>query len=208
MGYLATSGRPCEPTGCGRDQDDQISAYINLLGFNLIRRFKSVYKKTTSLLDGNKMRFLFLVFVLLLNISFAHAQERQWRLDVSVEDAFLVFGVPDTDDAGFSFWCKIGSGTVSIFAPFDRSLIKRDQTVPVELVIGDQVFKIKMKATLDINSKTGSIEGPVSVDGTVMKAVASGISISLSTLGHKASYPLIDADVAGLLRTCSGEILN
>jgi hypothetical protein len=154
------------------------------------------------------MRFIIPALALLLNVTFAHAQERQWRLDASAEDAFLVFGVPDTDDAGFSFWCKIGSGTVSIFAPFDRNLIKHDQTVPVELIAGDQKFNIKMKASLDKNSKTGSIEGPVSVDGTVMKAVASALSISLNTLGHKASYPLIDADVAGLLHTCSGEILN
>jgi hypothetical protein len=154
------------------------------------------------------MRFIITALALLLNVSFAHAQERQWRLDASAEDAFLVFGVPDTDDAGLSFWCKIGSGTISIFAPFDRDLIKKDHTVPVELIVGDQKFNIKMKATVDINSKTGSIEGPVSVDGTVMKAVANGTSISLNTLGHKASYPLVDADVAGLLRTCSGEILN
>lgn len=154
------------------------------------------------------MRFVFAVMAVVLNLSFAQAQERQWRLDASAQDAFLVFGVPDTDDAGFSFWCKIGSGTVAIFSPFDRILIDHDQTVAVKIEVGDAKFDIKMKASLDRNSKSGSIEGPVSVNGTVMQAVKKATSINLQALGHKSSYPLIDADINGLLRICSGEALN
>jgi hypothetical protein len=173
-----------------------------------MRRFKSVYKKATSLFAGNKMRFLFLVFTLLLDISFAQAQERQWSLDASEQEAFLVFGVPDTDDAGFSFWCKIGSGKISIFAPLDRNLINHDQKTPVEIRVDNKKFDIIMQALMSKGSKTGSIEGPVSVDGTVMKAVVGAQTISLIAFGHKTSFPLIDADVEGLLRTCSGNVLN
>jgi hypothetical protein len=154
------------------------------------------------------MRPFILLVVLTITSNYAFAQERQWRLDASADDAFLVFGVPDTDDAGLSFWCKIGSGTISIFAPFDRALIKSDHTTPVELMIDDQKFDIKMKVSRDPTSKTGSIEGPVSVSGTIMKAVEKANYISLTALGHRESYPLVDADVAGLLRICSGEVLN
>jgi hypothetical protein len=150
------------------------------------------------------MRFFLILFVLLLQSAALQAQERQWRLDASDKDAFLVFGVPDTDDAGLSFWCKIGSGTVSIFAPFDRSLIKKDQTAPVELAIDEQKFAIKMKASLDVNSKTGSLQGPVSVNGTVMQAVTNANTFSFTAFGQRKNYPLADADVAGLLRVCGG----
>jgi hypothetical protein len=175
--------------------------------FNFNLRSNSVYKNSEPEF-GIFMRLIALLVAAALSVSHADAQERQWRLDASAQDAFLVFGVPDTDDAGFSFWCKIGSGTISLFAPFDRNLIRHDQTIPVAIRTGDKNFNIKMKATVDKNSKTGSIEGPVGVTGTVMKAVSTATSISLTALGHKASYPLIDADISGLLRICSGEVLN
>ena len=47
----------------------------------------------------------------------AHAQEREWVLDTSDEDAYLIFGVPDSDDVGVSLWCPIGRGVVNLFVP-------------------------------------------------------------------------------------------
>ena len=38
------------------------------------------------------------------------AQERQWTLDASDEDAYLIFGVPESDDVGLSLWCPIQKG--------------------------------------------------------------------------------------------------
>jgi hypothetical protein len=154
------------------------------------------------------MRIAFILLVLMFQSAASQAQERQWRLDASEKDAFLVFGVPDTDDAGLGFWCKIGSGTVNIFSPFDRKLIQKNQLAQVDLEIGDQKFKIKMKASPDPNSKNGSLEGPVSVSGTVMQAVAGATVFSITAFGRRESYPLIDADVSGLLNVCSGHISN
>jgi hypothetical protein len=150
------------------------------------------------------MRFAFFISALIFQTTFSNAQERQWRLDASEQDAFLVFGVPDTDDAGLSFWCKIGTGKISIFVPFSRDLIKNDQNAPVELSVDGEIFKIKMKASIDPNSKSGSLEGPVGVSGTVMKAVANANVFSLTAFGRRENYPLIDADIAGLLRVCGG----
>jgi hypothetical protein len=154
------------------------------------------------------MRIAFILLVLIFQSTVGQAQERQWRLDASEKDAFLVFGVPDTDDAGLSFWCKIGSGTVNIFMPFDRKLIQKNQIAQVDLEVGDQKFKIKMKASPDPNSKSGSLEGPVSVSGTVMQAVTTENVFSLTAFGRRESYPLIDADVTGLLNVCSGHLSN
>jgi hypothetical protein len=154
------------------------------------------------------MRFALILLVLIFQVAASRAQERQWRLDASDQDAFLVFGVPDTDDAGLSFWCKIGSGKISIFTPFARDLIKRNRQASVELMVDAQSFNIKMKARMDPHSKTGSLEGPVDVKGTVMQAVQSASGFSITAFGRKVTYPLIDADVEGLLRTCSRELIN
>ncbi len=64
-----------------------------------------------------KLGFLATIFV-----QPAFAQEREWLLDAVEEDVFLVFGVPDTNDVGVSFWCKIGTGVVSVFAPLLPSM--------------------------------------------------------------------------------------
>ena len=58
-------------------------------------------------------RRLSMLFAIGLLAGAAHAQEREWMLDASDEDAYLIFGVPETDDGGISLWCRIGKGTVS-----------------------------------------------------------------------------------------------
>jgi hypothetical protein len=154
------------------------------------------------------MRKFFLIISIALGVTPAFAQERQWSLDASGPEAYLVFGVADTDDVGLSFWCKIGSGKISIFTAFNRDLIGKDQTAKARLKVDDQVFDIKMLASTGLGSKTGSLEGPVSVTGTVMKAVQHASQFSITAFGHTMSYPMIDADVGGLLATCSGEVGN
>lgn len=154
------------------------------------------------------MRLPILVFCLFLTLTPAYAQERQWSLDASGSEAYLVFGVADTDDVGLSFWCKIGSGTVSIFERFDRKVIVKDQPTKVKLKVDGEIFDIKMQASVSEGSNSGSLEGPVSVGGTVMKAVLHANKFSLTAFGHTSSYPLADADVAGLLQTCSRAVGN
>lgn len=151
--------------------------------------------------------FIFLIAMLAI-FSSAFAQERQWSLNASGPEAFLVFGVADTDDVGLSFWCKIGSSKISIFERIDRDLIVKDQIAKVKLKVDAETFDIKMQASRSPGSKTGSLEGPVSVDGTIMKAVLHAQTFSLTAFGHTTSYPLVDAEVDGLLKTCSGEIVN
>jgi hypothetical protein len=45
------------------------------------------------------------------------AQEREWNFNTGDEEAYLVFGVPESDDVGVSFWCTIGRGDIGIFLP-------------------------------------------------------------------------------------------
>ncbi len=150
------------------------------------------------------MRALVFSTFFFLTMNSAFAQERQWTLDASDREAFLVFGVPDTDDVGFSFWCEIGKPKISIFAPVPHAVLGSNKIIPIDLKIDDERFHIKAKTSQSSTSTASSVEAPVAPDGTVMKAVSKSQTISVQVFGHTASYPLIDADIAGLLRVCSG----
>ena len=51
------------------------------------------------------LRLVFAVIVMVLATGGPSAQERQWSLDAGDQDAYLIFGVPDSDDVGVSLWC-------------------------------------------------------------------------------------------------------
>ena len=154
------------------------------------------------------MRALIFSLATFTSLTSAFAQERQWSLDASEREAYLVFGVPDTDDVGLSFWCEIGSGKISIFEPIAHAAIKKDKKIRVDLAIGEEKFNIVAKASTTPDSRSASLEAMVAVDGTVMKAASKAQIISVSAMGHKSSYPMFDADVSGLLRVCAGEVIN
>jgi hypothetical protein len=154
------------------------------------------------------MRAFFTLIAFILTSNLAFAQERQWSLDASEREAFLVFGVADTDDVGLSFWCEIGSPKISIFAPVPHTLLRKDQKTRIDVTIDDTNFNIIAKASHTPGSTAASIEAVIDYDGTVIKAAAAGQIIRVSALGHKSSYPLADADFAGLLRVCSGNFNN
>lgn len=154
------------------------------------------------------MRFFVLLIALITTLSAALAQERQWSLDASDREAYLVFGVPDTDDVGLSFWCEIGTGKISIFEPISHATLKRDKKIRIVLAMGENKFNIVAKASTTPDSRSASLEALVAVDGTVMQAASKAQAISVSAFGHKSSYPMFDADVAGLLRVCSSEVVN
>ena len=154
------------------------------------------------------MRAVVFIIAFALTLTTALAQERQWSLDTSEQEAYLVFGVPNTDDVCLSFWCEIGSGKISIFEPLSHKLIKADKKIHIDLAIDDEKFRIIAKASVSPESRSASLEATVGAAGTVMQAVAKAQTIGVTALGHKSSYPLFDADVKGLLRVCSGEVLN
>jgi hypothetical protein len=151
------------------------------------------------------MRLIFSLIALISSLDFANAQERQWTLNAALQDVSLEFGVGGTDDIGLSFYCEIGSGTVAIFLPFDRQLITKDGKVPVQLFVDDEKFSIHMLASKSEASRSGGLEGPVSVDGTVMTALNGAREFGLTALGKTKRFPMVDADVDGFIKACTGE---
>ena len=137
------------------------------------------------------MRVFIFLTALITIFSPAFAQERQWSLDASEREAYLVFGVPDTDDVGLSFWCEIGKGKVSLFEPIDHTLLKKDKKIRIDLTMGDEKFKIVAKASTTPDSRSASLEAQVAVDGTVMQAASKAQTITVSALGHKSSCPRV-----------------
>lgn len=139
---------------------------------------------------------------LLAFASSAQAQERQWSLDASGEDAFLVFGVPETDDIGLSFWCKIGSGSVSMFYPVTWTGLKNNAIVKIRVEAGDTNLLLRGKATSSTEGGTASLEVALQPGADIFTALKKSDYVVLRVLAHKAAYPLQDADIDGLLSLC------
>src|SRR6185503_14762561 len=67
--------------------------------------------------------------------SLASAQEREWSFDTGEEDAYLVFGVPQTEDVGVSFWCTIGAAEIKVFLPEAAESLTADKTATIDFEV-------------------------------------------------------------------------
>ncbi|MGH6906646.1 MAG: hypothetical protein ACREDX_02185 [Aestuariivirga sp.] len=132
----------------------------------------------------------------------AMAQERQWSLDAGDEDAYLVFGVPETDDVGISFWCAMKTGEVNIFVPEADPAMKPGETVPFSVVAGQTVAKLEGRTTANEMSGTASLEAKVSSRHPLFEALRKADRFKIIVGKQETIYPLIDADVDALLRLC------
>ncbi len=132
----------------------------------------------------------------------AAAQERQWSLDAGSEDAYLVFGVPETDDIGISFWCTMGTGEISIFVPEADASMESGLTVPFTMAAGETMAKLQGKTTANEEAGTTSLEARISVSEPIFEALKDADRFKVKVGQEENVYPLIDADVGGLLRLC------
>lgn len=132
----------------------------------------------------------------------AAAQERLWSLDAGDEDAYLVFGVPETDDVGISFWCTMGTGEISIFLPEADPDMKPEQTVPFTIRAGETVAELEGKTTANEEAGITSLEAKVSGSEPIFAALKEADRFKVKVGKEENVYPLTDADVAGLLKLC------
>jgi len=154
------------------------------------------------------LRFILVLFALFSTAAVSIAQEREWTLNASEKEAFLVFGVPDTDDVGLSFWCEIGTNKLSIFVNNISGQLKQDQSATIAIEIDNKKFSVKAKAAVEKLGSLKSLEGQIASTDPILKAAENGSTLKTSILGHTNTYPLIDADFTGLLRTCAGDVVN
>jgi hypothetical protein len=132
----------------------------------------------------------------------ACAQERTWMLDAVSEDAFLVFGVPETDDVGLSFWCKLTSGKVKIYIPDNAASLKPDSTVDVKITLNDQVFPFEGNTSENETSGATAVEFEVATADPMFAQLKTADRMQAAVGGRITIYPLFDADVGGLLSLC------
>jgi hypothetical protein len=154
------------------------------------------------------LRLIFVFIALLAVAPIAIAQEREWTLNASDKEAFLVFGVPDTDDVGLSLWCEIGTNKLSVFVNNITGRLKQNQSTNMAIDIDGKKFSIKAKAAVDKLGRSQSLEGKVPSNDPLFKAAETGTTLKTTIQNHTNTYPLIDADITGLLRTCAGDVVN
>lgn len=129
----------------------------------------------------------------------ALAQERQWVLDVAGEDVFLAFGVPNSNDVGVSFWCRIGEKDVSLFSP----LVHGERHPKLNLVVGNTRFPLHAKINKNVGATT--IEAPLRPQKKIIDALKTAERFEVSLGKHVVTYPLADADFTGLMKLCEGK---
>ncbi len=130
------------------------------------------------------------------------AQEREWVLDAADEDAFLVFGVAQTDDVGMSFWCKIGSGKINLLAPEYNAGVNPSLTETLALTVAGKTFNVMGRRSFGAEPGSGSVEAELALNDPLFDAVKSADRFSLTASGHKSVYPTVGADFDGLLKLC------
>jgi hypothetical protein len=147
-------------------------------------------------------RYSALALALALAIPPALAQEREWSLDSSEDEAFMIFGVPESDDVGISFWCSLRSGEVRIFVPEASEKLGANKIVNFDVFVGNQSFGISGNTLPNEEAGTMSIEGIVPVAHPLFAALKSAGHFSVKVESDAQSFPLAGADIDTLLNAC------
>jgi hypothetical protein len=145
-----------------------------------------------------------MLFALGLLAGAAHAQERDWTLDASEEDAYLIFGVPESDDVGVSLWCRIGNGAVNLYMPVPTKLMpkNKDGAAPLTITAGKETATFRGKADINREAAVSSIEAVITADHPLIAALRDADRFSVKAGGAEIIFPLYNADLEGLLALC------
>lgn len=130
------------------------------------------------------------------------SQERQWTLDASDQDAYLIFGVQQSDDVGISIWCAVRQGVVNIYVPEALDAVKPDTPAQMTIIAGDQEASFPGRAQINEDAGLASVEAKVPADNSVLEAMLTADRFRIKVGSEETIFPLYEADVAGLLALC------
>jgi hypothetical protein len=134
------------------------------------------------------------------------AQEREWSIDTNGEnEAYMTYGVPETEDIGLSLWCKIGSKNLNLYVPQSGWKTGTTKFVDVKIVAEPAQVNIKGKLQEDPMRESASVEAMIELASPLVAALPDAQHIDIDTGKHKIITPLYDAPVSSLLRMCKGE---
>ncbi len=128
----------------------------------------------------------------------SYAQEREWQLDATGEDAYLVFGVPSTADIGISLWCKIGSKKISLFAPAPHQPDLKHAKVTIRL--HDKNFALHPKFKTEDTAST--LEAQLPNLEVLWPELMTADKIEIVVRNHTAVYPVAGANFYEFKKLC------
>lgn len=151
-----------------------------------------------------KFAAAFSLFLTLSVASHAQAQERQWSLDASNNQAFLSFGVPESDDVGLSLWCDVGKTKISALMPDSVAKLHQGEILTVQVDVDGHAERVIGLVSRDGASGKLVVVTYFGLKGSVMQALRHGQTLALSVKGHVTRFPIADADFDGLVDACNG----
>ena len=147
-------------------------------------------------------RFLLVFCLFAAAATPTQAQERQWTLDASDSDAYLIFGVPESDDVGISFWCPVQQGEVNIFLPEASARLHPGADVSLTIKAGEESAEITGKSEVNLEAGLTSVEAKAPVTLQIFAAMLTADRFRVVIDGAETIFPLVDADLDGLLNLC------
>ncbi len=145
----------------------------------------------------------FVLAALLASVALpALAQEREWIFDTGDEEAYLVFGVPESDDAGVSFGCTLQSGEIRVFVPEAGDDLKPDQKIKLVITVAGKDFPFDATTTANEMSATTSAETLIRPDDALFAELRKVDRFTIKIGKDENTFPLEGADFESLVRAC------
>jgi hypothetical protein len=133
----------------------------------------------------------------------ALAQEREWNFGTNDTEAYLVFGVPESEDVGLSFWCPQAGGEVRIFVGDANEKLAPDIDTKIEFIIGDKTYPVAAHTMPNELDGTTSAEGTISAKDPLFSALNGIDRFLISVAGEQQTFPTPGTDLADLIAACS-----
>jgi hypothetical protein len=141
--------------------------------------------------------------LLILAAAPALAQEREWIFDTADEDAYLVFGVPESEDAGISFGCSLRSGEIRVFVPEAGEDLKPDQKIKLTITANGKDFVYDGLTTPNELAATTSAEAAIPADDALFADLRQTDRFKVKAGTEENTFPLEGSDFESLVRACS-----
>ena len=149
-----------------------------------------------------RARLPIMLATLVLGSAPSLAQERIWTLDQSDAEVYLVFGVPETDDVGVSFWCIQRSGIVKLYFPESDPTLKPGAEANFKLEVAGKSYPLKGKTAVNDETTGTSLEAELKTTDTVFAALQTANRFAVKAGSTTHVFPLGEADFSTFLDVC------
>jgi len=139
---------------------------------------------------------------MIMSATAALAQEREWSWGTSETEAYLVFGVPESEDVGISFWCTQGSGEVQVFIADANVKLAADIDTTIEFTAGDKKFTVPAHTMANELDATTSAEGAIPAADPIFPVLQAADRFAVSVADESQTFPSAGQDFANLTEAC------